>query len=205
VAEAVPPAEAAEPLSDNQALDVLLAVNATGASAAAAPELVSVPELRRYLNVVRSDHQALAAELRIIADSLELSPEPHPVGDRIRTVASPIAVPADGSSDEAVLRQQVALHRAFLGALDSAVLRGQRTELLAQFAAAMRPTVSAHLLRAEQLERLLRQREPVVRPQPGSTGSGARPAPGTSPATVVPRPSVPETANAVRPDTLPDR
>jgi len=175
-ADTVVAAPVMEPLSDNEALDVLMALSTVAAGAAGtAPELVATPELRRYLNVVRADHQALAAELRIIADSLDLTPEAHATADRIRTIATPVDVPAEGEADATVMEQQITLQRLFLEALDSAVLRGPRNELLLQYATAMRPTVSAHLQRAEQLERLLRDRARAARAAAAETGGAAQP------------------------------
>jgi len=191
------------PLSDAQALDVLQALSAAGEEAARdSLELISAPEARRYLNVVRADHQALRAELRVIADSLQLSPEPHEAGDRIRAAAQDartlLGQQSYGAADTVALEQQVRLHSLFLAALDSAVTRGVRQELLAQYATAVRPTVRAHLLRAEQLERLLRE-QALAR----STARAARPSAAALDTPPRPRPAAIETGRRVRQDTVP--
>lgn len=190
----------APPLSDNQALDVLMAMSAAGADAAAnVPETIAASEVRRYLGVVRADHQALQAELKLIADSLQLAPEPHPTGEHLRAAAQDarmvLGQQAYGAADQAALQQEIKLNTLFLGALDSAVLRGPRQQLLAQYAKAVRPTVSAHLQRAEQLERLLRERPPAARPVE------ARPAPIDTPPR--PRPAAIELGRKIPPDTVP--
>ena len=190
------------PLSDSQALDVLMAMSAAGVRAAdSVPEAVATPEVRRYLNVVRADHQALLAELKVIADSLQLAPEPNPAGEQLRAAAQDarllLAQQAYGAADAATLQQQVRLNALFLGVLDSSVMRGARQRLLAQYATAVRPTISAHLQRAEQLERLLAERPTPVRsatrprttpidtpprPRPAALELGRRPPPDTVPA-----------------------
>jgi predicted outer membrane protein len=193
---ALPPPPA--PLSDNQALDVLMAMSSAGVEAASAPtEQITTAEVRRYLGVVRADHTALQAELKVIADSLQLVPETHAAGDRVRAAARDgLAVVGQqtGPADVAALEQQVRLHRLLLGVLDSAVLRGPRQPLLAQYAGAVRPTVSAHLQRGEQLARLLASRPPVspVRSRP-------TPAPMDTPPR--PRPAAIETGRRPRPDS----
>jgi predicted outer membrane protein len=193
---APPPA----PLSDNQALDVLMALSSAGVEAASAPvEQITTAEVRRYLGVVRADHTALQAELKVIADSLKLVPQTHEAGDRVRTAArdarAEVAQQGTGPADVAALAQQVRFHGVLLEVLDSAVLRGPRQPLLAQYAAAVRPTVSAHLQRAQQLERLLASRPPVTpvrsrpraapidtppRPRPAALELGRRPRPDST-------------------------
>lgn len=153
---APPPA----PLTDNQALDVLLALSSAGVEAASImPEQIGTPEVRRYLGVVRADHTALEAELKLLADTLQLVAEQHEAGDRVRAAAREAQAGANqqspGQADGVALAQHVRFHTVVLGVLDSAVLRGPRQPLLAQYAAAVRPTVSAHLQRARQLQRLL--------------------------------------------------
>ena len=193
------PAEA--PLSDNQALDVLLALSNAGARAAdSVPASVWTSEVRRYLGVVRTDHQALQAELQAITDSLQLAPEPHAAAERLSSAAQDsrmaLSQQVEGSSDLAALQQQVKLHTMFLGTLDSAVLRGARQELLARYAKAVRPLVAAHLQRAEQLARLLRDRPPVPR-------AAARPAAPVIDTPPRPRPAALELGRRQPPDTVP--
>jgi predicted outer membrane protein len=194
------------PLSNNQALDVLMALSAAGVEAAAGgPGQIATPDVRRYLGVVRADHTALQAELKAIADSLQLSPEPHEAGDRVRTAArdarSAIDQQGYGTADAVALEQQVRLHSLFLAMLDSAVLRGSRQQLLAQYATAVRPMVSAHLQRAEQLERLL-QSQPPTAPPTGASGTPTAAAIDTPPR---PRPASIDTGRRPRPDTVPQR
>jgi predicted outer membrane protein len=205
-ADEVAPANRPEPLSDGAAVDVLMALSATGAGAAATGlEQVSTPEVRRYLSVVRADHQALTRELGIIVDTLDITPEPTPAAERLRAAApAPVPLPGDSSApraggDAAVLEQQLALHRLFLAALDSAVLPGPRDTLVARYATALRPTVSAHLQRGEQLERLLRDRQAASGPPRPAVATAPVPTPTGEPA----EPATGEPADAGRP-TVPD-
>ncbi|NJD09680.1 MAG: hypothetical protein FIB01_04265 [Gemmatimonadetes bacterium] len=189
-------------LSDNQALDVLMAMSGAGAEVAGnIPATVAAPEVRRYLNVVRADHVALQEELRLIADSLQLAPEPHPTGERMRAAAQDaqlvLGQQAYGAADLTALQQESKLNTLFLGALDSAVLRGPRQELLARYAKAVRPTISAHLQRAVQLETMLRERPTSPR------AAAVRPAPLDTPPR--PRPAAIDVGRRTPPDTVPSR
>jgi hypothetical protein len=200
-ADTTPVAAQPPPLSDSQALAVLMALSAAGSAAATDTlELIVIPEVRRYLRVVRADHTALQAELQVIADSLQLAPEPHEAAERLRAAAAEARATLDqqssGSAAAVALEQQIRLNTLFLGALDSAVMRGSRQELLAQYATAVRPTVSAHLQRAQQLEQLLRTQQLAVRP---TRVIPARAALDTPPR---PRPAAVVTGVRPRPDTL---
>lgn len=184
-ADTVPAAPRVAALSDAEALDVLMALSTAGAeTAGSATPLIAAPEARRYLSVVVADHLAAQAELQAIADSLQLSPGPHPAAIRLRTAAqestAELAQLTYGGADLTLLQRQLQMHTLFLSVLDSAVLSEPRVELLAQYAQAFRPTVAAHRLRAEQLAQLLRER-PVARraatspPRPPPPGDTLRP------------------------------
>lgn len=202
------PVEAApriEPLTDAQAVGVLTAISTVAADAAQAPApLIATPELRRLLEVVRADHQALQAELKAISDSLKITPAEHEAAMRVRSAAQAAVLDTAqteyGAADETVLQQQIELLTTLLTVMDSVVLPGlQQQTLVTQYARASRPTLAAHLQRARQLELLLR--EPVRTAAPPATTP--RPQVVTPPArvdTTVPPPAPPDTGAARRHD-----
>lgn len=195
-------------LAEGEALAILDAVHqGAGAYARAAQDSVNHPELRRLLRVIRVDHEALRAELQAIADSLRITPALHPAAQEVQSAAQDAvrALAAAGRVDETVLRSEIELQETILTVLDSTLLPGTRQPLLAQYAAAARPTLGAHLQRARQIEVLLQERaaELARRPAPGLTPS--RPAtPATQPSgeagAPTPRPTPPAPAQP-RPDT----
>lgn len=205
-AETVEAAPQVQPLATPEAVGVLSVMSQGAAQAAAAAlPMVSTGELRRLLTVVRSDHQALQAELEAIRDSLQVTALDHPAAMRVRAAAQAAVAQLAGTvegavegvgADEAVLQRQIQLHSTLLAVLDSTVLPGIEPSLVAEYARAMRPAVAAHLQRAHQIETLLRQR-PVQAP---ATATPAVPSQPTQPEETRPEPAVMDTTPAP-PDT----
>lgn len=198
-------------LADGETLAILDALHEGAAGyAAVAVDSVMDAELRRLLRVMRTDHQALRAELGAIADSLGLQPDVHQVADQVRRTAQDatdaVSGAAGGGSDGSVLQRQIEFQESLLGVLDSTVIPGTRQPLLAQFIAAARPTLGAHLQRAHQIEALLRERAAAA-PVPTAVARPATPAPAepepTATPTREPEPTREPVPRPAEPDTQP--
>lgn len=205
------PVEAApriEPLTDAQAVGVLSAMSTAAVEAARTPApLIARPELRRLVDVVRADHQALQAELKAISDSLQVTPVEHAAAARVRSAGQAAMLDTAqaeyGTADETVLQQQIELLTTLLSVMDSVVLPGlQQQTLVTQYARASRPTLAAHLQRARQLELLLREPVRTAEPAPASVPRPQGTAPPARIDTTVPPPAPPDTGAARRYDGL---
>jgi predicted outer membrane protein len=191
-------------LTPGEAVAVLNALHGGAAQyAETALDSVSDAELRRLLRVVSADHEALLAEVGAIADSLGVTADTHPAAERVRGAAedatAALSSTAGGSTDVAVLQRQIEYQTLLLAVLDSTVVPGTREPLLARFLAAARPTLSAHLQRAHQIETEVQERVAAAAAQPAPTA-----APEVEPAQPQPEPAAepaPDTASPPAPDT----
>lgn len=194
------------PLTPGEAVAVLSALHGGAAQyARTALDSVSDAELRRLLQVVRADHEALLAELGAIADSLKVSAGTHPAAERVRSAAedatAALSSAAGGSTDVAVLQRQIEYQTLMLGVLDSTVVPGTREPLLARFLSAARPTLSAHLQRAHQIEAGVQERVAAAAAQPAAAAPQGEPAqpqpePAAEPAPDTMSPPAPDTTRA---------
>jgi predicted outer membrane protein len=201
-------------LSDAEAVGILDALHAGAAEySTTARDSVSDPELRRLLAVMRADHRALSEELRAIADSLKVAPAAHPVADRVRVAiqdaTAALSGAAGGSTDAAILQREIELQEVLLNVLDSTVVPGTRQPLLAQFVAAGRPTLGAHLQRARQLESGIRERAATAAAgiRPATVPPAARPEETERPSEPAPPPpadETPEPTDTAAPPADPD-
>ena len=157
--QATSSAPVVKPLSEGEIVGVMTATTEALVQAdSTAAALIESPGINSYAVVLRSDHRAIAQEVRAVADTIKVVGASSPVADRLRAEAAAIVTTLADTTIErgpAFVDAQIEMQKHFIGAMDSLLIPAAKTPALRQVLQDLRPAIVAHLQRGEQLKQIL--------------------------------------------------
>ncbi|HEX2191453.1 MAG TPA: DUF4142 domain-containing protein [Longimicrobiaceae bacterium] len=114
-------------------------------------------QVQEYAQMMVRDHGILEDSLRALAQRLNVTPQPSPLSQQLRTQADSAMQALGGQSgaafDQAYMQWMVQSHQATLNALDQQLIPAiQNPEMRTMVQQRVRPAVEQHLQRAQQIQ-----------------------------------------------------
>lgn len=155
------PAPTPAPLSDGQIAAIAGAANKSELAAAkSAISKTTNPDVRRFADMMITDHTKVDGEATALFAKLDVQPTPGDISAKIDRDATAAAMKLDAATgadfDKAYVDGQVAAHQQVLDLLETQLIPSAHAPELAALLTSVRTSVQAHLTMAKALQSQLR-------------------------------------------------
>ncbi len=118
------------------------------------------PEIKKFAQLMVTDHSSVIKQAGELAGKLKLTPEDNDTSKALKKSAGESAAKLQNLSgaefDRAYVAQEIAFHKAVVDALDKALIPNARNAELKKLLQAVRPVVAMHLTHAEGIQKSLK-------------------------------------------------